>query len=204
MAISVLSDILVGLITLFTTRYYESSYNWPVSVMFALVYALQHFVLEGIALTMMQYGCGYQTAARAATYASVWAILTFLDQLFVARQGLNTSAFIADLAWNITLFGFYAVLWLSPEKIMFRRPSVIFYSKFWVFFRLLYILTLTFLIVQDIHEQDDDSNIEDNLGFCILDISSKLVLVVCKPYVIYYTLLADSVWWYGLSLFNIL
>lgn len=129
MYLSFLSDILVGGLILFLPVDYSGKNNWIMAVCAGVVYALQHFVLEGIAFTMMQYGCGYRAAKKAALYASLFAVFTFFDQLIVRRYANTTSAYAADMFWNIVLLVFYLSLWLLPETIMFRRPSVVFYSK---------------------------------------------------------------------------
>lgn len=188
MIMSVISDLSVGVITFFYPITYDSPNPWPLAIAAAFVYGLQHFVLEGIAFTMMQYGCGYQAARKAAICSLIWSFMTFLDQLVVSRRGIvNTEAFAIDSVWNMTLFFFYLALWIVPEKYLFRRPSVIFYSQFWCLFRCLY-------IAADIL-QTYFMNQTNGAGFCIFAFGNMLLFAACKPYVIYSTLLSDSSWW---------
>jgi hypothetical protein len=105
MYMSFFSDVAVALLTLFMPIDYWGANSWPMAVSAALIYALQHFVLEGIAFTMMQYGCGYQAAYRAGLFAFVWGAFTFLDQLVVRRQGPTDEAYLVDMIWNVSLLG---------------------------------------------------------------------------------------------------
>eukprot|EP01035_Chromulina_nebulosa_P017731 gene17731-23323_t len=161
MWLSVLSDLLVGFVTLLTPVNYDGSNGWGLSIAIALVYALQHVVLEGIAVTMMQYGCGYQAARKAAFYASIWALFTFLVQFIVHKQGHTWEGYIADTLWNLSLMLFYLSLWLIPARNMFRRPSVIFYSKFWAFFRFLNFVSDTLILMSN----NDMTTV--TVGYCI-------------------------------------
>lgn len=129
MYMSFLSDILVGALVLFMPVNYNGPNDWLMASVAGFIYGLQHFVLEGIAFTMMQYGCGFQAAYKAALFSFMFAVFTFLDQLVVRRYEATAYSYGADLFWNTTLFFFYLGLWLLPETYLFRRPSILFYAK---------------------------------------------------------------------------
>lgn len=84
---SFLADMFVGMIFLLNPTTFHRDNGWTASVLTASVYAFQHFVIEGIAFSMLQYGCGYQALRRSAVLAGVWAATTFLIELLVFREG---------------------------------------------------------------------------------------------------------------------
>lgn len=129
MYLSFISDILVGILILFIPLDYTTPNSWLMACAAGVIYGIQHIVLEGITFTMMQYGCGYQAAYKAGMSAFLFGLLTFLDQVIVRRYEGTTSSYLADMLWNALLLIFYLGLWLLPETFLFRRPSIIFYSK---------------------------------------------------------------------------
>lgn len=195
MWMSVFCDVSIGLFTLFSPID-ENGDSYAVSSIAGLVYGLQHFVLEGIAFIMMQYGCGYEAGKKASILAGIWAIVTFLEQLFFYHSGPTTFSYSIDILWNVILLLFYLALWLVPEKNLFRRPSVLLYAKFWVVIRLLYLLADILAIIFDSVQYED----REYVGvYCFVSYLTMLIFVVCKPYIIYSTLLSDSSWWQGLG-----
>ena len=145
MWISVIADLLLSSVLLFASHQapnYRSGLPWGSAIALAFVYGFDHFVLEGIAFVMMQYGCGYKAAKRSAIWASWWGIVTFFAQLVNFKRGGDTpEGMISLISWNVIQLIFYAALWLLPDRLLFRRPALIFFSKFWFIFRLLYFLS---------------------------------------------------------------
>jgi len=63
---SAISDIFVGIAILFIRVDPGEENVLSSAIILGICYGLQHFVLEGIAFALMQYGCGYQAAKFAA------------------------------------------------------------------------------------------------------------------------------------------
>ena len=66
MIVSALSDALVGVVIFILHPKILQPNPWGATIAISSVYAIQHFVLEGIAFIMMQYGCGFQAARRVS------------------------------------------------------------------------------------------------------------------------------------------
>jgi hypothetical protein len=193
MLVSVLSDALVGVVIFLLKVKLLQPNPWGASVAIASVYGIQHFVLEGIAFTMMQYGCGFQAARRSAVWALGWALTTFCVQLLVNREGNTDAAYSASFLWNFTLVVFYFSLWLVPEKKMFRRPSVVFYAQVWSLYRVLFLVSETMIKFSAL---DSASYV---CGYCAYAFGNVLLCALFKPFVVYKTLLSDSIWWQGVG-----
>lgn len=193
MLVSVLSDALVGAVIFLLKVNLLHPNPWGSSVAIAAVYGIQHFVLEGIAFTMMQYGCGFQAARRSALWALGWALTTFCVQLLVNREGNTDAAYSASFLWNFTLVVFYFSLWLVPEKKMFRRPSVIFYAQVWSIYRVLFLVSETMIKFSTF------ASTTYVTGYCAYAFGNVLLCALFKPFVVYKTLLSDSIWWQGVG-----
>ncbi len=158
---------------------------------FALVRALKHCVMEGVAFLLMQKGCGSYAVKRAGCYTAAWGILTLLLYYYSFKSG----GFLFDMLdefWNVAMLVFYGVLWLAPQTRLFRRPAAILYAKFWTFYRIAVIaINLLFFFSET-----------DNLGACGYILVSLLFLSVAQPLVCYWTLLQDSRWWQGLDIYQ--
>jgi hypothetical protein len=207
---SVFSDILYGLVLLFTTINEDDPNSWLLSALYAsgiifvdfyplkmvsrpffyVVFAIQHFMLEGLAIALCQYGCGFGAAKDSMLKALLWAVFTFV--CFLIRFGRVDSdlARAAELVWQVSLGVFYYALWLLPRKYLYRRPAALIYSRFWAVFR-------TFCIVGDIfYDYGVNHHIRD-VGNCMEILFFFYLYVVFKPFVVYYTMLNDTVWWQG-------
>ncbi len=181
---SALSDIIVASLLIFSTVNIAGSNNWGNSVFLALTFSFQHFAIEGVALLLMQYGCGYQAARRAGILASLWVLVAFAVYLCFLRY---TYIFALEIVWDLALFFFYFSLWIMPEQWLFRRKAVIPYAKFWCAFRAGCLALVIGYAVSG--------------ASCYRYLSAfpLILLVTVKPYMIYLTLLWDSVWWQGAS-----
>jgi len=74
---------------------------------------------------------------------------------------------------------------------MFRRKAIIFYAKFWALFRFFYLVgrILTFYSPND--------SLNAAIGRCKYIFTNDFIFAICKPFVVYITLLTDSIWWQG-------
>eukprot|EP01033_Poteriospumella_lacustris_P005995 gene5995-4305_t len=194
---SSLSDLLVGLVILFCNIHFRQSNPWDSAVIVAVAFALQHFVIEGTAFVLMQYGCGWQAVKNAAWWAAGWAIASFFVQFMLYYDGDTQVSFFANLFWNLLQLAFYGTLWFAPETKLFRRGAVIYYSRFWTILRLS-------VIVQDVLYRYGTTDTEIAAANCIYAVMVLPVFIMFKPIVVYKSLLYDSVWWQGLQAGSVL
>jgi hypothetical protein len=185
MVASACSDIAVASLLVFSTVNLSGSNSWPESILVALTFSSQHFAIEGVSFLLMQYGCGYQAARRAGVLGLAWVLITFGLYIVILKFSYHFQV-AAELSIEVVLVAFYLTLWRAPSKKVFRRKAVIPYAKFWCGFRVL-------SIVMDIAAL--------SVGGCFKDlyIFPMILVVSVKPYLIYLTLLRDSVWWQGVS-----
>lgn len=133
---SIFSDLLVGFFSCFVNVNPIDRNQWGPTIAYSFAFAVQHFLTEGIALVMMQQGCGYQAAQRSALTASVWAVLTFCTQIARFRSA-DLEYVISINLWSISLVAFYSLLAFAPIRLIYRRSSVYRYASFWAFFRII-------------------------------------------------------------------
>jgi hypothetical protein len=189
---SALSDLFVGLVILFVKINFRESNTWGSALILATAYAFQHFSIEGTAFTLMQYGCGYQAFRNFVFWGLGWGLTTFLVTLVYYRHGVNNGlAFALIFAWNWILLIFYSVLWTFPETKLYRRDAVRYFSRFWTFIRLTVIVSDAMYYF--------GNGLEDTSSVCIYSFLTLPIFVLFKPYVVYRSLLMDSVWWQGLK-----
>ena len=157
------------------------------SVAYAVMSALQHGVTEGIAILLMQKGCGKYAALTAFKYTFMWTICTFFTLFVVFWKG-NSWTNILSVGWDFLILAFYLTLWLAPQKHLFRRPAAILYAKFWAIFRLSSICLNLFLFFPA------SIAAYATCGSLVV----WFILFPClQPIVCYWTLLQDSRWWQG-------
>jgi hypothetical protein len=156
---------------------------------FSLMYTLQHCIIEGVAILLMQKGLGKNAAMKTIKYISIWSAFS----LFVHWGRLNpdrTLAMVMDLIWNILLLIFYLILWLAPLQRLYRRPAALFYAEFWALYRVVVItLTSMFYIRQTTHVAE-----------CFYTFGCLFPMAIFEPIILYYTFLQDSKWWQGLEI----
>lgn len=194
MWISALSDAFLGLVIFFVKRSTDGSTSWSNSVVTASALGVQHFVIEGIAIILMQYGCGMRAIRMASIGGGLVGVYTFLTVLFYYHSGSTSdAAVVLYFCWLVSLLVFYACIWLIPRKRLYRRPAVIFYAKFWTLFQVLVILSEALVsfgpgLIPD----------ATTISTCVYYVVALPVFVVFKPFVMYSTLLMESKWWQGL------
>ncbi|RYH11464.1 hypothetical protein EON65_38785, partial [archaeon] len=187
---SALSDIFVGLVIFFINTRFEENNTWTSSTVLSVAFAFQHLVIEGTAFILMQYGCGYQAVINTSTWGVIWAISTFFVYLLIYKDG-NYTAYVVEACWNSVLIVFYGTLWLTPEKKLFRRSAVIFYSRFWALIRMGIMFSTT-----SVHFGSDYWVFT---GDCFYDMFILPTFIILKPFVLYKALLIDSQWWQGVE-----
>lgn len=192
---SAISDLVVGLIVVFISYDAYQSNSWPTAIAVSSMWCVQHWVIEGIACLLLQYGCGMQAVRKAIYSSSVWAFFTFCCYIFAVRQGGDISI-VVTFVWHFAIFIFYSTLWLAPDKIIFRRTALKRYARFWALFRFVSIIGLTLETFRDAGLVGND------VSDCFYMVGVILSYVVLKPIVVYYALLTDSIWWQGVYVPN--
>ena len=156
---------------------------------FSMMWTLQHMIVEGVAILLMQKGLGRNAAFRALRLVILWGIFSLMVH-WAEYSGQGLTAFMLDVAWGVIILVFYGVLWLMPQKNLYRRPAAIFYAKFWFFYRIaVTIIGSMFFIEQT-----------EPVAECFYIFGSLFSFAVLEPLVLYYTFLQDSRWWQGLDI----
>jgi hypothetical protein len=198
MWVSALSDAFVGLVIFFVKVSTDGTTIWPNAIITAAALGIQHVVIEGIAVVLMQYGCGMRAMRIAGAAGGAIGLITFFAVLFYYRLGESSSAsVIIYFCWMIGLLVFYSTLWLMPQKRLYRRPAVIFYAKFWTLFQLMVIVAVMVGALGPGVLPEATT-----VSTCIYNVIALPVFVVFKPFIMYSTLLMESKWWQGLLLFR--
>ncbi|KAJ1395478.1 hypothetical protein B484DRAFT_268198 [Ochromonadaceae sp. CCMP2298] len=189
MWISALSDALVALTIFFVRVNANASNPWPYAAATALALGVQHFVLEGIAFILMQYGCGHRALRVSALCGAGVGSMTFLFCLFFFHYGESSLICKIYFGGTFMLFSFYFVLWAAPEEQLFRRPAITFYAKFWTLFQLLVV------VATGLQQLARYSPAAVTVGTCLFNVGAVPIFVLFKPVVMYRTLLMESQWW---------
>jgi hypothetical protein len=158
------------------------------ALLYSFMWASQHIVIEGIAFLLMQKGCGQHAASRAAKLAFSWGALTFIVMFYIFTVS-NLVGGLLDIFWDSVMLTFFLCLWLAPEESLFRRPAALFYSKFWICYRM---VTITINVLVFFRETQD-------IASCGIILVQIALFAILQPLICYWTLLRDSRWWQGLD-----
>lgn len=158
--------IIIGIFYLAFPYEPDEHQNFGVIFAYAVVFSLEHVVMEGVAFLLMrkgiskiprilnylsnlQYnlihlspGLGWNAAKKSAKYTAAWSLFVFACKLlsYIFRFSNIALSLSFDLIWQIVLLIFYTALWLAPPHRLFRRPSAIIYARFWTIFRIVSII----------------------------------------------------------------
>ena len=174
------------------------------ALLFALVFTLQHMLVDGIAILLMKKGLGWDGARQCMPIIASWGaftgvckFMTFYSKFSSVKAGssnwLAPFANLMNFLWSVLLVLFYFLLWAIPQKNLFRRPAAINYAAFWFLFRF-------FALVCAIIGAAVEASSDGNIGYCILEVSPFFIIAALEPIVVYFTLLQDSRWWQGLDI----
>jgi hypothetical protein len=108
--------------------------------------------------------------------------------LYFMKYGDTVAAGILGFTYVIGILLFYFVLWLTPEGQLFRRDALRSYARFWSIYRFLSFVSSCLLFANPTSH---------NIADCFYFFGPTLFYILCKPYTIYWALLADSIWWQG-------
>ena len=192
-----LLNIIVGLLGIFYEKYPKyhhtesdnDSESTPlhVKIVYSFTFAAQHFILEGIALMLLQRGCGNYAAKTAYKYSAAWTVVCFAS----FYSGFSSKPWVADggfYLWNVAIMLFYFTIWLSPESWFYRRPASIKYAKYWCVFRMAY---FGCLLLEDEGNRVDSVTLEE-VGACGDLVLGYALFPIMLPVVVYWTFLQDS------------
>lgn len=185
------SDFLLGVLIVFVDIRMDGENSLENSLLAGFCFALQHFVIEGIAFLLFQDGLGVKAFSRAIKRSIGWALFTFVVQAAYHINVFGVFNKRLNILWTFLIMVFYFLLWVTPVKRVDRRPSLIFYSKFWFIFRFLAFVAFVLLAAGDGDSQ--------TAGACLLLSVSAIGLGILKPIVLYYTLLLDSMIWQAVN-----
>lgn len=154
----------------------------PVStITYSIIWGLQHAIIEGVAFLLMHKGLGWTSALKSFKYGIIWGAFTGLVTYSVYYyHGIVGSVY--RIVWETLLISFYFVLWLAPQKHLYRRPSAVFYGRFWFGFRVLALVIETLVLYKQ----------TKNVATCFYIFGPVLIFALFQPYITYYTLLSDS------------
>ena len=129
-----LSDIYFGIILLTVKIDPEETNDTWATLMFSVGFLLQHLVAEGIAIMLMQKGCGAYALKKSTRLAFLYGAFTF-GMVFIVYSG-NEYSGLAFGFWSGCMIAFYACLWLLPSHVLYRRPAIYIYSKIFLGYRI--------------------------------------------------------------------
>lgn len=157
-AILAFSDVYFGIVLLTLDIEPEGSNDYFSVFLYSLGFLVQHVVAEGIAVMLMQKGCGVFAARKASKFALAWGLCTFV-MVFLVYSDNSYSVYVFAL-WNLCVVALYSCLWLLPTHMLHRRPAVYIYAKIFLGYRLCKfyailqnILVLTLLYIFSYHLQ---------------------------------------------------
>ena len=127
MWVAAVADTAVGVVIFLVKLDLHHRNSWLVSVFAGLVFGVQHSVLDGLAVLLLQYGCGHRATRRAAMGGALFGSYAFASITLFYHSDL----LVVYFSWTLSLCLFYLILYLSPHKLLFRRPAIVFYAQFW-------------------------------------------------------------------------
>lgn len=158
------------------------------SSLFAIAWSLQHVISEGTVIILLQQGCGRYAMKNANYISTIWGILTFILYLTIFTDTIYKSTiWRAILDFGLLLF--YAYLWLIPEKYLSRRPSVIFYSKYW------FLASFVFLLLHLGYM----FHLFRSSAWCGNYFFRIFIFAIMQPILSYFVFYYDSLWWQGID-----
>lgn len=186
-------NILIALLNIFYVEYpkyhHTDTESTPlhVKIVYSATFAAQHFILEGIALMLLQRGCGVYAAKVAGKYSAIWTVLSFLS----FYSSFSKNSVIANwgfYSWNIAIVLFYVVIWLAPSSWFYRRPASSKYASYWCVFRILY---AGCMLLADHGERIGWMGVRE-VGYCGDLVLGFAIFPLLLPLLVYWTLLQDS------------
>ena len=139
---------------------------------------------------LMHNGAGIAAVKRSAALGLLWGIVTAALHYAAYSSGTQEDqpqlrALLYLVVWEAMMIVFYTAVIVLPLSLFFRRPALYPFAAFWLLFR----CTTVAAIVMQYYELE--------AGDCLYIFSSWMLFGLLKPFVVYYTLLRDSLYWQG-------
>ncbi len=146
-------NLYVGLIGLYYTfQPFTNSGDRISAWAFAVMWGVQHAVVEGVPIMLMQKGLGTYAVKQSLKQSLLWGIYTMFNTLAIYKTSSNGS-FAFSMVWQIILLIFYFCLYALPQRKLFRRPAAINYAMFWFWFRVLSIIATVLFFITTTHSE---------------------------------------------------
>lgn len=163
-----------------TENYAGEDVNFAGALLLGLSFGVENALIEGTACLVLFSGIGKRTANLAMIGGAIWgAFVTVM--IFLAY----TASIVYGFIMHLLIIAFFGAMWLLPNRgILTRRPSSVFYGRFWTLYR---IGLLVSVIVQ----------LYSDVGACLQAIVLVIGIGMMKMLVVYRTFELEAVWWHG-------
>jgi hypothetical protein len=202
-------------------------------VIIGITWGGYHVLLEGVVVLLLSRTLGSRTLRRVKRLSVAWFIITFLLVGGSAYLGTNNQLAWKDTLglalfelWNVTLFIFYVVVALFPQRLIpcHRRPSAKTFAIFFMCVRAgnliadiftnvfhtpfeyrpshhhnksYYSPTIVTTPSSIIHHNHDTARTWFDFGYCLNFACTGIFFSVMVPVIVYFALLKDSLHWRG-------
>lgn len=171
-------NLYVGMVGLYYTfQPFENSGDVVSAWAFAFMWGIQHMVVEGVPIMLMQKGLGTYAVKQSLKQSALWGVYTMFNTLAIYKTN-TTGSFCFSMVWQTILLVYYFCLWALPQKRLFRRPAAINYAMFWCLFRVLSILATVLFFVRTTHSEGNCIYVIGALAFTLLRDSVKKTCVL--------------------------
>jgi len=156
------------------------------SVLYGLASGFAHSVIEGLAFFLLNRSAGKKALRISILGGVLVGTLTFGLQFGSLYSDDVATSIAIGMTRETLLLLFFVYLSLAPISFTFRRPALKYYALFWALYR------IDSMVMQGITFFGID------LGICLYYLSVQIVFGIISPFVIYRTLMLDSLYWQGL------
>lgn len=154
-----------------------------------------HWLYEGLAFFLMRYGSGLRAMKLSLFYSSLWGSVSFvvffiIFSMLSEQYGFHhrtKAVYGLFISYDLLLFLFYLVLFITPNRFLYRRDALRFYAGFNVIYYLLFIVMGTLLFEKIV------------ASTCVGSIIVFVFVGFLQPIVLFRTLQIDSQYWQGLK-----
>lgn len=147
---------------------------------------LYRTVAEGLAVFLMHNGVGSRALYNSLLAGVSWGALSSVLPTIVFVFGGFQNYAIVVIVMSVLLLIFYIVNWLSPRRYLHRRPAMRTYAQFYTLTLICLIVVMLLLVLNP-----------SRPGSCYAEMV-LLFLDLLQPFVMFYALQEDSLYWQGL------
>ena len=193
LVLSAFADFGYGLVFLFSNANLNDSNYWSVTAILSAAVSFQALIVEGLAIFLMQHGCGTGALRRSAMLATAWAGITYAVFMVRYSRGPDIVGASVELAWTGALASLYLSLALLPSAVLHRREAA---GQYGTYFGAYYFaLFLTQLVYRNVSKDSVEATAAD----CGYVATFVLLFALGKPHFLYRALCGDARWWHGLG-----